>query len=281
MKTKIVIITVLIMLLIANFSVSGFTIQKNKMQCLKDPTPQIYFIAVYTSCKQVDSGYTNIMYKAYSENEIGGIVDMVFDWGDGTISTFPDVKGGVYENHIFERSGNFNIKVRYGKYNSWSDPVEFSVIDHCDLDIIDVFTDPIVFGKKDKIDIKATVRNEGTISTTQNTKLKLFEGFDKYRSDNPIKEISAGLINPGEEVTITLEDFKWYGDLTTHSFLASVEPVSGEIDWTTLADNINDPNLNNVCDGHFTAPKINSILNIPVLSNLIIQFPLFQRILNL
>jgi hypothetical protein len=259
MKRKIVIIVVLAALLMGSISASGLALQKNEKQSLGDPTPKIYYIAVCTSGKRVDSGYTNIYYRARSRNEIGGSVDIVFDWGDGTTSTVTDVEDWVIEPHIYTKSGTFNIRVRYGGYSSWSDPVEFPIIDHCDLELIDVFTVPENFGKRDKIDIKATVRNEGTISTTQDTTLKLYEGYHKFVEDDPIKQISTGIIAPGQEVTITLKDFRWYGDEVTHSFWARVEPVPGEIDFTTLDDHIDDPNINNYCDGHFTAHKIKSL----------------------
>jgi hypothetical protein len=284
MKTKIVLIFVLATLLVSSLSVSGLTMQKNEMQSLGDPAPRIHYIAVYSSCKKVDWGYAKVTYKAYSENEIGGSVDMVFDWGDGTTSTYPDITGGVFENHEFERAGTFSVKVKYGGYNTWSEPVEFPVVDHCDLEFKDykLFTEPSKFGKNDKIDIKATVVNVGTISTTRSTTIKLYEGYNNYYSGNPIKEITTGIIDPGEEVTITLEDFKWYGDEVTHSFCAEVEPVPYEIDFTDIADNIDDPNLNNFADGHFTAPKIiyKGILNRLVFLSLFEKIQTLRNLLS-
>ena len=119
MKTKIVVIAILATLVLGSLSASGLTIQKTGTQDLSDPTPEIYFIAVHSSGKHVDWGYTNIMYAARSRNEIGGEVDMVFDWGDGTTSTYSDVGDWVDEGHEYTRSGTFSVKVRYGEYNSW------------------------------------------------------------------------------------------------------------------------------------------------------------------
>ena len=276
MKEKIVITAIFLTLLIGGLNASGISIKKTELQMSSDSAPEIYSMHVYTSCKEVNWGYAKIFYKALSKNEIGGEVDIIFDWGDGTESTMNGISDWVYANHEYSSSGTYQVKAKYDGYETWSEPFEFSVVDHCDLEIIDVYTIPDRFSKKDKIDIKATVKNVGTLSTTEDTTLYLYEGYDNLDSENPITQKQTGLIAPGEEVTLTLEDFKWYGDEVTHSFWAKVEPVDGEIDFTDLADNIDDPNLNNVGDGHFTAPKAKSL----IILRLFEKFPILEIFLS-
>jgi len=282
-RKMIVIISVLLVFSLFSIQAVGLkasdTIQNAKISTNIDEAPTIYRVYAPTEAYEVEWGYTKLSYRFLTKNEIGGEVDIEFDFDDGTTDVYEDVGGWLYMNHKFSSAGTYQVKARYVGHSSWSEPFEFPVTDHCDLAIKNIYTEPPSFGKTDIIDIKATIINEGSVSTTQDTTLYIYEGYDNYDHNNPIKQISTGILSPGEEATITLEDFNWYGDEYTHSFWASVDEVSGEIDWRELGYS---DYTNNVGSGHFTAPKykfkitpiINSALaeifeKIPQLRNLI------------
>ena len=280
MNFKIMILAVISMLVIASLSVSGLSMQKIETQDSSEPVPEL--VNIYSnSAKIQDFGYTNILYKIYATNTLGEKRDLEMDFGDGTRDVWGAIMGTVIFDHEYSESGTYDIRVRYVGCSSWSEKIEFEVIDHCDLEIIDVFTEPGKFRKRSTIDIKATVENKGTVSTSENTELKLYEGYDDFDDDIPIAEVSTGIIAPGEKVTVTLENFKWYGDEFTHSFWAYVEPVDGEIDWTILS-NADDENNNNCGDGHFTAPKVKNrnVFTMPVFLNLFEKMPMLRNLLS-
>jgi len=270
MNKKIVIIVVLTTLVIGSISAGAVNIDKIVSTNNEDPVPTIYYVYDYSSGEEIDFGYTLRLVKFRTRNEIGGSVDIEFDFGDGTTDTKEGIRDWLDMNHEFTRSGTFDVKARYKGHSSWSDDFTFEVKDHCDLEFVSLKTDPSKFGKRDKVDIIATFKNAGTISTPEGTKMYIYEGYDNFDDKNPIEEKSIGTISEGKEVTITLKDFRWYGDEYSHSFVASIDEVSGEIDWSELGYS---DYTNNYGSQPFNAPKTKTC---PMLTNLLENFPLVK-----
>ena len=281
---KIIIVVILITLVLSCISISGLEIQKLETQNSKDPAPNLHYIAIYHNDWHVESGYTNFMYKVRTENEIGGSVDFEFDWGDGTTSIFEDVEGYVHENHKYTSSGTYTIKARYLGYDSWSDPIIFPVEDHCDLNVFDITSTPgnKEFRHGDDVTIYATIKNEGTLDLSESTYVRLYEGPDEdgIQIGGPeLITVLDGGAGGGAEVVIDFSITWDYEGSASQGFWVTVDPIENELDWTELCST-DDPNLNNA-DSYHLAPKSKSktFLNIPIIQNILINFPALRDLL--
>lgn len=195
---------------------------------------------------QVDWGYAKKEYNFLTRtfDPDGDDVRFTYDWDDGTTTTTRYISSGgwFYQLHEYEQGGTYSIRVqakdKYGGVSEWSDPLEIQMIDHCDLDIIQVYTDPEEFGPGDNINILAEVKNIGTVPTTQTTQATFYyTEFDQIDVPQPI-----GILQPDESQTVSVP-FKWFDDKYTHSVRVEVDFVPGER-----------TDINNIEIGNFIAP---------------------------
>lgn len=197
-----------------------------------------------------DVGYANVRYNARVQNKLGGEVKFVFDWGDGTQTTTGYISRYVYEPHVYSKGGTYKIKVRYEQYSSWSNPFTFPVIDHSDLDVHHLESDPVSFRSGDSIDIIAKVENIESIATSQTTKLQFY-----YEGEKIEEPKTVGILQPGEIPEVKLKDFKFPNTQTSRYFRAEVEYLNCEI-----------TDINNIGDGYFTPkPRTRSLMNLSLL----------------
>jgi len=273
MRKKIIIV-VLMTLLIGSMSASAI---KLEITNFKDPVPTIdgIYNTVYGHGEQINSGYARCRYDARVRNKLNQEVSIVFDWDDGTTDTSQVISSNtvLYYPHEYENGRTYNIKARYSIYDSWSESCEFVVYDHCDLDIVELEPDPSSFRPGATIDVVATVKNVGSIPSSQTTTLQFYDG---YPEDSGTSEIegpkSIGILARDETTTVRITDFKWWKDEYTHSIWVILDEIPNER-----------TSLNNREDGHFTATKSRNhaiLLTNPLFVRLVDNFPTVKTLLK-
>ena len=268
-KSKVLELAIICMFLLSSlFAISavGIKYASEEQLGLGDPVPTIdgCFNTIYGHGEEISEGYARLRYDYRVQNKLDESVQIVFDWGDGQTSTSQTVSadGYLYEPHVFENGGTYSIKARYSIYDSWSEPFEIPMNDHCDLKV-EIYTVPEKFTPGSTIDICATVTNIGSITATQSTNVQFYEGHPdngiEIEGPKSIKKLSVD-----ETDTVCIEDFKWWNDAYTHSIWVEVDSIPQE--RTTL---------NNIDDGHFTAPKYRFKIT-PVINSII--YEIFEKI---
>ena len=115
---------------------------------------------------------------------------LYIDWGEYSHTITNPIKDSIYVAHIFEKSGIYQIKVRYDDNDLWSEPFEIEMKDYIDLVTGEIYTKPSNFKPKQEIKICVNVSNSGTVQTRQDTKVLFY-----YKEDNQNKLLETKTLN--------------------------------------------------------------------------------------
>ena len=221
MKKKIICILVMTLVIsTTSASASSMAMSKDSNDTqtgsMGDPAPEILYIQDNNADRlgrDFDEGWTNYNYWAMTKNTLGGHVEIIVDWGDGTQSSMDGDAGymSLLKEDGYSQGGTYTVKAKYAQYGSWSNAVTFPIKDHCDLDILShgLRADPPKFRRGQKVDIIATVENLGSIPS----KTTEVQFYVQKTVNGPFNVIegpkTVPVIQPGNKVEIKLEDYPW------------------------------------------------------------------------